>query len=323
MTLTSVFPWNPVFSLYSILRHPHVGRDQLVAFQNARVRRLVDHAYRNVAYYRGLFDRHGLKPHDIRTVEDLAAVPITSRSDLQALPAEEIIARHVKPESLITRSSSGSSGQPFIVRRTWLEERIHGALALRALHALGLRINDRTCNVLRLQNPQIQDHQMIQRILAMMGISRQIFVDALQSPENIVQALGKNNPEVLSGYSGVLARITENVDKEKLRSLGLRFVNTGGEVLTSLMRHQIGEGFGVPVYDTYGSIEFHLLAWECRTTGEYHVCDDGLIIEVLRDGVPAVEGERGEVVGTDLHSFAMPLIRYKLGDVVTSVVRHN
>jgi phenylacetate-CoA ligase len=129
--------------------------------------------------------------------------------------------------------------------------------------------------------------------------------------------LEKIQPSVLSGYAGVLARIAQTVDSEKLRSLRLRYVNTGGEVLTPLMRHQIGEGFGVPVYDTYGSIEFHLLAWECRTTGEYHACDDGLIIEVLRNGVPVVEGERGEVVGTDLHSFAMPLIRFRLGDLVT------
>jgi phenylacetate-CoA ligase len=94
-------------------------------------------------------------------------------------------------------------------------------------------------------------------------------------------------------------------------------VNTGGEVLTPLMRQQIQDGFSVPVHDTYGSIEFHLLAWECEATGEYHSCDDLLIMEVLRDGVPVMEGERGDVVGTDLHSFAMPLIRYQLGDVAT------
>ena len=310
-------PPNPVSTVYSLLRHPHVGRERLEAFRNERLRRLVTHAYRHVTYYRDLFDRHGLKPHDIRTVEDLAVVPITSRSDLQALPADEITARDVKPESLITRSSSGSSGRPFLVRRTWLEERIHGVVALRALHALGLRISDSICNVVKLQNLQLQDHQIIQRGLAMLGIGRQIFVNALQSPEDIVQALEKIKPAVVSGYAGVLARIAQTVDSGELRSLRLRFVNTGGEVLTPLMRHQIAEGFGVPVYDTYGSIEFHLLAWECRTTGEYHVCDDELIIEVLRNGVSVAEGERGEVVGTDLHSFAMPLIRYQLGDVVT------
>jgi phenylacetate-CoA ligase len=300
-----------------MLRHPHVGRDRLVAFQNERLRRLVDHAYRNVPYYRELFDRHGLKPRDIRTVEDLAAVPITSRSDLQVLPVEGIVARNIDPGRLITRTSSGSSGKPFIVRRTWLEERLHGAFALRALRSLGLQTNDRICYVMGLRSHQRPDHQILQRLLATFGIARQMVINAMQSPAEIVRALHQFKPAVVSGYPGVLARMVQTVSSEELRFLRLRFVNTGGEVLTPLMRQQIQDGFSVPVHDTYGSIEFHLLAWECEATGEYHSCDDLLIMEVLRDGVPVMEGERGDVVGTDLHSFAMPLIRYQLGDVAT------
>jgi phenylacetate-CoA ligase len=304
-------------TLYSMLGHSHVGREQLVDFQNERLRRLVDHAYRYVPYYRGLFDRHGLKPQDIRTVEDLAAVPITSRSDMQALPVEDVVARHVKPGSLITRSSSGSTGRPFTVRRTWLEERVHGAFRLRALRSLGLRASDKHCIVMGQWNHQLRDHQLIQRILATFGIARQSVVNGLQAPEDIVQILQELRPGVISGYPGVLARIAQTVSGDKFRYPQLRFICTGGEVLTPLMRQQIQDGFSVPVYDTYGSIEFNLLAWECQTTGEYHSCDDGLIIELLRDGVPVADGERGEVVGTDLHSFAMPMIRYQLGDVAT------
>jgi phenylacetate-CoA ligase len=59
------------------------------------------------------------------------------------------------------------------------------------------------------------------------------------------------------------------------------------------------------------------LASECGETGELHVCEDGVIFEVLTDGRPANPGERGEVVCTNLHAFAMPLIRYRLGDIVT------
>lgn len=308
---------NPVSTLYSMLRHPHVGREQLVAFQNERLRRLVEHAYRNVAYYRELFDRHKLKPHDIRTVQDLAAVPITSRSDLQSLPVEEIVARHVKPECLITRASSGSSGRPFTVRRTWLEERLHGVFRLRALRSLGLRASDKHCIVMGLRSHRPQDHQIVQRILATFGIARQMVVNCLLSPEEIVQALHQFRPAVVSGYPGVLARIAQTVSSDELRLLRLRFVSTGGEVLTPLMRQQIQDGFSVPVYDTYGSSEFNLLAWQCTRTGDLHCSDDGMILEVIKGDRPVNEGESGEVVGTDLHSFAMPLIRYRLGDLVT------
>ncbi|MGH7486427.1 MAG: hypothetical protein ACREMY_12640, partial [bacterium] len=66
----------------------------------------------------------------------------------------------------------------------------------------------------------------------------------------------------------------------------------------------------------YGSHEFNLLAWECPRRGLYHVCGEAVLLEVLRQGRPAGPGEEGEVVATALHSFAMPFVRYRLGDVV-------
>lgn len=317
MRWMSAWPSNPVSSLYSILRHPHVGREQLLAFQNARLRRLVDHAYRHVTYYRELFDRHGVKPHDIQTVADLRIIPITSREELQALPAEHIVARGMNSHHLIWRDTSGSSGKPLRIRRTWLEERLHGVLRMRALRTLGLRAHDTHCYVEGQQNYQRQDHQVVQGILAACGIVRQVFVDFLLPPEEVVRRLKAIRPDAVSGYPIVLTRIAQVIGKDELQALRLRFVGTGGEVLTTLMRQQIEEGFGVPVFDMYGSHEFNLLAWPCRETGEFHTCDDGLVLEVLQGEHPANEGESGEVVGTDLHSFAMPLIRYRLGDVVT------
>lgn len=314
---TSLFSLNTVSTFYSMLHHPHVRREQLVAFQNERLRRLVQHAYRNVAYYRGIFDRQGVTPADIKTVEDLRIIPITSRDQLQALPEEQIVARSVNLQHLIWRDTSGSSGLSLRVRRTWLEERLHGAFRLRALRSLGLRAYDRHCYLMGQWKYQRQDHQIIQRILAMFGIARQVMVDCFQPPEKIVRRLNVVRPAAVTGYPVVLARIAQVVGKEELRALRLRFVGTGGEVLTPLMRQQIEEGFGVPVYDMYGSHEFNLLAWQCTKTGEFHTCDDGLVMEVLQGDRPVNEGESGEVVGTDLHSFAMPLIRYRLGDVVT------
>jgi phenylacetate-CoA ligase len=59
------------------------------------------------------------------------------------------------------------------------------------------------------------------------------------------------------------------------------------------------------------------MAWECRHSGDLHTCDDGVLVEVLVDGRPAEPGERGEVVVTNLHAYAMPFIRYRIGDVAT------
>jgi len=82
----------------------------------------------------------------------------------------------------------------------------------------------------------------------------------------------------------------------------------GGETLTEPMRKEIQQAFGGPVYATYGSQELNLIAWECKETGELHTCDDGVMVEVLADGRAAGPGERGELVGTNLHFDAMLFI---------------
>ncbi|MGH7230240.1 MAG: phenylacetate--CoA ligase family protein, partial [Nitrospiraceae bacterium] len=132
-----------------------------------------------------------------------------------------------------------------------------------------------------------------------------------------VRELHAKRPHVVSGYPSTLARAAREVDGADLRSLGLRFLCTGGEVLTPVMREQIVQAFGAPLYDWYGSHEFNLLAWQCAVTGAFHSCDDGMITEILDDDRPVAEGEEGEIIGTDLISLAMPMIRYRLGDLVT------
>lgn len=120
-------------------RQPRVGRKRLVDYQNKQLHLLVRHAYQNVPYYRKLFECHGLKPDDIRTVEDLSAIPITSKKDLQLLPAKEIVASGVDPNRLLGYSTSGCTGEPFTIRRTWIEDRILGAYQKRARRYFGQR----------------------------------------------------------------------------------------------------------------------------------------------------------------------------------------
>ena len=81
------------------------------------------------------------------------------------------------------------------------------------------------------------------------------------------------------------------------------------------MRERITEAFGCRVVDMYGCQEAGLLATECPDGHGHHVCAESVLLEILReDGTPAPAGETGRVVLTSLHNFAMPLIRYAIGD---------
>jgi phenylacetate-CoA ligase len=95
-----------------------------------------------------------------------------------------------------------------------------------------------------------------------------------------------------------------------------RLVLCGGEVLGAAARRMIEDAFSAPLFDFYGAHEFNLLAWQCPRGDGYHVCDDNVVVEIVDDsGRPVQVGEVGEVVATALHSYTMPFIRYRTGDL--------
>lgn len=297
-------------------RHPRATREELTAFQDALLRRLLVHAYERVPYYRKLFDRHRLHPRHVRGTTDLDLIPITSKHELRDLPERQRLASDVDPAGLLTVRTSGSSGEPFTIRRTWLEDKIQYLFALRALQLLGAHIGDRRATVTLVRGGS-RERKVLGRTLRALGITRARLIDGLQEPAAVAEELRAFRPEVITGMSGMLSRLADYLIASGGEPVRPRHLIVGGEVLTPVMRRRLTSAFHVPVRQTYASNEFPLLGWECTHTGEFHTCDDNVILEVLHDeGRPARPGEQGEVVATNLHAYGMPLIRYRLGDVV-------
>lgn len=290
--------------------------ETLRRFRTAQLRRVVDHAYERVPYYRRLFDAHGVSPSDIRTPDDLRRLPVTTRKTLQSLPDEDLLARDVDPQLLNTYTTSGSSGRVLTIRRTWVEDRVLGGLRLRAMRSYGLSRQDRLVTLLGAMSSRRPGRSRLQRLLVRRGVRADV-VDCTAPIDEVVRELVRRRPTVLSGYAGALLRVAATGDPSVLRALGIHFVCSGGEVLTPAMRESITAAFGAPLYDVYACFEFNLVAAQCPTTAAYHVCEAGLVLEVLDGDLPVEPGERGTVVGTCLHAYAMPFIRYELGDVVT------
>lgn len=300
-----------------IRRHPTASRRELKAFQDAQLRRLVVHAYESVPFYRKLFDRHRLHPRHIRGTVDLDLIPVISKQDLRSQPALNVVARGLDPERLLTVRTSGSSGEPFVIRRTWLEQSMQYLLRLRAYDSLGVRVSDRTATVGLARGHDSRDRKILGRALRGSGVKPTLRIDGLQEPGAIVAQLREFRPDLISGMPGMICRIADHLVAQGDDSIRPRLLIVGGEVLTPVMRRLLIEAFGAPVRETYGSHEFPMLGWECGQTGVFHTCDDGLILEVLHEGPPAEPGERGEVVATNLYAYSMPFIRYRLGDVAT------
>jgi phenylacetate-CoA ligase len=126
--------------------------------------------------------------------------------------------------------------------------------------------------------------------------------------------LGDYRPDMLRGFPSTLVLLARFLDSEKI-NVRARAVVTGGELVLDWQRCFLEEAFGCKVFDCYGMWEHVAAAAQCDRGG-YHLTPELGYVEVLRNGRPCGPGEAGELVGTHLTNYAMPLIRYNMHDVV-------
>lgn len=299
-----------------LLNHSRLKRQRITAFQSSQLRRLLRHAFRTVPYYRDLFSLHGLSPSDIRSAEDISSVPFTCKDDLRSRPLEDILALGSSPARLVKRKTSGASGKPFTIYRTAFEDHILNLFRMQVRNRYGLRISDRS--VIISETPLVKDTRGFLRLLKKaLNLYRISYIDCYQDDEEIIKELERIRPDLLIGYPTTLSRLACLLAEQGKKGIQPRFITTGGGVMSSSVRRLIEDGFSAPVFDIYGAHEFNIIAWQCPDNNEYHVCENNLILEIVKDGKAAEPGETGEVVITGLHSFAMPFIRYRTGDLAT------
>jgi phenylacetate-CoA ligase len=306
-------------SLLSDFARSRFNRDaatRLKQFRDHRVRGLIAHAYRHVPYYRELMKQHGIRPEDIRGTDDLAHFPISYKNDFQDRSIDIYIDQQCLPEQLILHRTSGSTGQPLRIQRSWWEERIYGAYRWDVMGEYGYRPIDRHAELEELQPRNNGDRRSVHSALQSIGLYRQRRIQALQSPRDIWQEIAGFKPDVLTGYTGVIARVAAEGPSSGIIN-DIRFIACHSDHLTGNMRQQISRAFGAPVFELYDSYEINVIAWQCPEHDVLHSADACAVVEVIRDGQPATAGEQGEVILTALHSFTMPFIRYAIGDIAT------
>jgi phenylacetate-CoA ligase len=281
---------------------------RLARWRDARLRLLLAHARQHVPLFRQPV------PSATGAIEELRRFPVLTRRDYQKAGVAETMAVNIAPERLLDRSTSGSTGERMVVRRTWLEERLLNCFKWRVFRDYGVGRHDRLVNALFRNDIDPRDDQRLARLAMRLGWRQMLVVDAL-GDDAATEKTARFAPHCLTGMTSALASLAASSVACGM-PLSPRMVVTTGELLTAPLRSAI-EVLGSPIRDLYGANELNVLAWQCPAgNATYHVCDDAVVLEVLgADGNPVGIGETGEVVVTGLHSFAMPFIRYKIGDL--------
>jgi phenylacetate-CoA ligase len=279
---------------------------ELRASQDAALRRLAAHAYDQVRYYRRLFDRHRLHPRHLRGVVDLDLVPTTSRDDLLAQDRFHLLARDTDPSVLISLRPEGRGPALY---RTWLEDLLHLLHRVRALSALGMQPRDRVAIVRGSDSPDVERHGLA---LHLHGLRRRGVFGGTAAPDRVARDVEAFMPDVVTGTPTVLDRLAAAAPE-----IHPRLVVVEGRPPLPRLRARLSEAFRAPVRALFGLGAVTPLAAACRETGAYHANDGWALLEVLVDGRSATVGERGELAVTLLHSYAMPVVRYRLGHLAT------
>ncbi|MFC1979901.1 phenylacetate--CoA ligase family protein [Chloroflexota bacterium] len=294
------------------------SRDKILELQNQRLRQLVRHAYDNVPYYRRIFDKRALKLSDIECSEDLVKLPVLTKKLIKD-NFDNLTARGFPSKKIIRSATAGSTGEPLRFYSTRNDWRNWGNAAyLRAYGWSGYEIGDKRVDVSG-RNP---DHSALKviRYRAIEFFERVVLLDVKEmSVGNMTLLTGKLDnlqPEFINGYPTAIYLLARFIQREGGPRLRPRAVITVSEQLYDYQRELFRKVFQCETYSHYDSWEMHAIATECSEHSGYHIAAENVIVEAVSDeGNPVLFGEEGKILVTNLHNYAMPFIRYDIGDV--------
>ncbi len=281
-----------------------------------RLRSLLHHAYAQCPFYRVRFDRTGLAPHDFRGLDDLRSLPILEKRDIQE-QIPDMVARNWPRSDLIANQTGGSTGAPVPFYLSKARKCSRAAATLRHNHWAGWRIGDRAAVIWGAPRDRPSDswRAWLRGVL----LREPLWLDTANiTEESLTQfhtELLRYRPRIIQAYARSAVLFARYLKAHGLTPHRPYSIITSAEVLEAEERRLLEEVFGCPVFNRYGCREVSVVASECSAHRGLHVMAEGLYIEIETPHGPAAPGEIGSILVTDLLNYAMPLIRYRIGDV--------
>ena len=295
-----------------------MDREELDQLQLERLQSTLNRVHAHVPFYRKRFDEIGLEPGDVKSLKDLARLPVTTKEDLRAnypygnfaVPLRDVVR---------IQASSGTTGAFVAVGYSRNDIKTWSSLAARALVAGGVTKDD-VCQVAfsyGLFTGGVGINYGAERIGASV-------IPSAHAPVPIQIKIMKDfKTTVLCCTPSMALQILDEVERLglPLPSLSLKYGLFGAEPWSERIRRQIEEGLGIVATDNYGISEIMGpgVAGECLEKNGMHLAEDHFLAEVVDPATlqPVAPGELGELVITTLTKEAFPMIRYRTGDLTS------
>ena len=287
---------------------------QLEDLQRIKLRALLEHAYTNVPYYHRIFKNRGLKPSDIRGVEDLSKFPVITKKDI-ADNFLDFIAKNIPKRDLITLTTSGTTGEPFKLYRDRKEVGKRNATRFRIYTTIGFEPGNKLVT-LRVYPYSVKFwlNELFLKTVRNEWRPHNSYLNP-ENLEHFCNQLIRYNPKYIRGYPSTIYLLAKHIESYGKDSIKLKAILTNGECLYDYQRQVIQNQFDCEVFDMFGFRETGVYSYECPEHSGYHTAIENGMIEIVKEGEHVSSGELGATLYTDFNNFAMPLIRYVSGDL--------
>jgi phenylacetate-CoA ligase len=294
---------------YGLQGNLHLTKTALITLQNKRLRKIVKHAYDSVPLYHKKFDEAGVKPEQIQTIQDLSKLPCITKNEIRQ-NVNDAVSTNYDVNSLRVLLTTGSTGQPLKVFITKEEDGYRKAKHLRANYNCGHKPFDRWLTVT--SPSHFSEVSGIQKTINFYSPK---FVSVFWDTKDQLSAIESFKPVVLDGYSSSLAILAREAKIIGTLKTNPKIIFGGAELCDEASRKTIEETFKAPLYDQYATIEFERMAWQCSAREGYHIDADSIILQFIDShGEEVSPGESGQIICTSLFNYAMPFIKYVVGD---------
>jgi phenylacetate-CoA ligase len=240
-------------------------------------------------------------------------MPFLNKADLQT-SWQSLTNPHWRGPCTV-KTTGGSTGQAVTIRKSRDATARESAASWRGLGWAGIRIGDKQARFWGV--PHAASDRLRARVMDFIAHRRRCSAFAFTEADlaRYTRMLNRFRPAYFYGYVSMLEQYAEYVAAHRVRlSFRPTAIVTTSEVLTSPSRRRLQDAFGCRVFNEYGCGELGTIAHECEK-GSLHINAENLLVEVIQGDRRCAAGETGEIVVTELNNLAMPLIRYRLGDV--------
>jgi len=322
---------NPIFLLRvlrsylsDIDRIWRFSNEQLKAYQDKALRKIIKYAY-TVPLYRDKYRYHGIRPSDIKGIDDISKLPFITKDDLRSYFPDGIIPNNFNKKHSFLVSTSGSTGKPVFVYYDMFsaikslegfarELKAYGGDWRKSKILLVIDLSPGSAENVFFTKSTIP---FLKKFVSLKNIK---YLHMGEKPEDLIKKINEFQPEFLGSDPNILRQIAYLKNNGYGKDITPCYIFSSGSMLDSYTKRYVENAFNVKLLETYGTTEGGPIAFECLEGG-YHVHSDFIYLEILNDNKHTIpHNTPGHTIITKLYGGGTPIIRYTgIDDIATQI----